>query len=45
MSMPSSFWQGVPITIRPLFSNGLLIGVLLAVLVENSIPWDKVKPR
>ncbi len=43
MSMPSSFWQGVPITIRPLFSNGLLVGVLVAVFVENIIPWDNVK--
>lgn len=43
MSIPSSFWQGVPITLRPLLSNGLLIGVLMAVIVENILPWDKVK--
>ncbi|MDU4227909.1 MAG: hypothetical protein E7I02_08005, partial [Klebsiella grimontii] len=23
--------------------NGLLIGVLLAVVMENLIPWDRIK--
>ncbi len=32
-----------PLTIRPLLGNGLLIGVLLAVVMENLIPWDRIK--
>ncbi|ESC45318.1 purine permease ybbY [Salmonella enterica subsp. enterica] len=29
--------------IRPLLSNGLLVGILLAVLMENLIPWERIK--
>lgn len=35
--------QTLPLTIRPLLGNGLLIGVLLAVAMENLIPWDRIK--
>ncbi|MGP1982483.1 hypothetical protein, partial [Citrobacter freundii] len=24
-------------------SNGLLVGILLAVLMENLIPWERIK--
>ncbi|ESG77974.1 hypothetical protein SEEK9263_14070 [Salmonella enterica subsp. enterica serovar Kentucky str. ATCC 9263] len=29
--------------VRPLLSNGLLVGILLAVLMENLIPWERIK--
>lgn len=35
--------QDLPLTIRPLLSNGLLVGILLAVLMENLIPWERIK--
>ena len=35
----SLFIKDLPLTIRPLLSNGLLVGILLAVLMENLIPW------
>jgi xanthine/uracil permease len=35
MSFPTEYFGSVPATIRPLFSNGLLIGILLALVLEN----------
>ncbi|WP_145551439.1 uracil/xanthine transporter [Yersinia intermedia] len=43
MSIPTSFLQAMPVLIRPLVSNGLLMGILIALLVENLIPWDRIK--
>lgn len=33
----------LPLTLRPLLSNGLLVGILLAVLMDNLIPWNRLK--
>ncbi|MBE9732710.1 purine permease, partial [Escherichia coli] len=27
----------------PLLSNGLLVGILLAVLMDNLIPWERIE--
>jgi xanthine/uracil permease len=35
MSFPTEYFGSVPATIRPLFSNGLLMGILLALVLEN----------
>lgn len=43
MGLPPVYLQTLPLTIRPLLGNGLLIGVLLAVVMENLIPWDRIK--
>jgi xanthine/uracil permease len=43
MGLPPVYLQTLPLTIRPLVGNGLLIGVLLAVAMENLIPWDRIK--
>ncbi|STW08800.1 Xanthine-uracil permease [Klebsiella grimontii] len=43
MGLPPVYLQTLPLTIRPLLGNGLLIGVLLAVVMENFIPWDRIK--
>lgn len=43
MSIPATFLYSVPVMLRPLLSNGLLIGVMLAVVLENSVPWDRLK--
>lgn len=43
MSMPAAFLHSVPVMIRPLLSNGLLIGVILAIILENALPWDRLK--
>lgn len=41
MVIPSSAFTDVPQMIRPLLSNGLLVGILLAILLENTIKWTK----
>ena len=43
MNLPPVYLQDIPLTIRPLLSNGLLVGILFAVLVDNLIPWDRLK--
>lgn len=43
MSIPATFLHSIPVMIRPLLSNGLLIGVMLSVLLENLLPWDRLK--
>ncbi|WP_342046109.1 uracil/xanthine transporter [Bacillus sp. OTU530] len=35
MSFPLSYFETVPSVLRPLFSNGLLVGILLSLLLEN----------
>ncbi len=35
MTFPLSYFQSFPSFIRPLMSNGLLMGILLSVLIEN----------
>jgi xanthine/uracil permease len=39
MSMPSQVFTSLPMVIRPLFSNGLLMGILVSLLLENLIRW------
>lgn len=41
MNMPREVFAGLPALIRPLLSNGLLMGILLAVILENFIHWDR----
>ncbi|WP_223232450.1 hypothetical protein, partial [Salmonella enterica] len=41
--LPPVYLQDLPLMIRPLLSNGLLVGILLAVLMENLIPWERIK--
>ena len=43
MSLPPVYLQDVPLTLRPLLSNGLLVGILLSVLLDNIIPWERIK--
>lgn len=42
MNIPPAYLADIPLTLRPLLSNGLLMGVLLAVLLENLLPWERV---
>lgn len=43
MSLPPVYLQDVPLTLRPLLSNGLLVGILLSVLLDNIIPWERIR--
>jgi xanthine/uracil permease len=42
MGLPAIYLQGAPLWLRPLLSNGLLVGVILAVALENLLPWDRL---
>ncbi|MCW2106290.1 UNVERIFIED_ORG: xanthine/uracil permease [Rahnella aquatilis] len=42
MGLPAGYVQQVPLWLRPLLSNGLLTGVMLAIALENLLPWDRV---
>ncbi|WP_449355444.1 uracil/xanthine transporter [Virgibacillus natechei] len=41
MTMPASYFETIPSIIRPLVSNGLLVGITLALLMENLFHWDR----
>lgn len=43
MTFPAHYFESIPLMIRPFLSNGLLVGVLLALLLENTITWEKIK--
>lgn len=43
MGVPGTYLQQLPLLVRPLLSNGLLMGVLIAVALENLFSWDRVK--
>ncbi|HCQ3813022.1 TPA: uracil/xanthine transporter [Escherichia coli] len=43
MALPPAYLQDLPLTLRPLLSNGLLVGILLAVLMDNLIPWERIE--
>nr|WP_318382598.1 uracil/xanthine transporter [uncultured Enterobacter sp.] len=42
MGLPPVYLQDLPLTLRPLLSNGLLVGILLAVAADNLIPWNRI---
>ena len=42
MTLPASAFESIPAFIRPFMSNGLLVGIIIALILENIINWDKV---
>lgn len=43
MNLPASAFSDLPPLLTPLLSNGLVIGVLLVLVVENVVKWDRIK--
>ncbi|WP_284139193.1 MULTISPECIES: uracil/xanthine transporter [unclassified Virgibacillus] len=41
MTMPAGYFSSLPAVIRPLISNGLLVGIVLSLLLENLVDWDR----
>lgn len=41
MSFPATYFESLPSFVRPFLSNGLLVGILMALVLENTIKWDK----
>ncbi|WP_299094104.1 uracil/xanthine transporter [uncultured Metabacillus sp.] len=44
MTFPSSYFESIPTIVRPLLSNGLLLGILLSLLLEN-IHFNRFTPK
>lgn len=44
MTMPPVYFESLPKLMQPLISNGLLVGIILALLLENLISWDAYQP-
>lgn len=42
MTLPPSYFETIPSVIRPLLSSGLLMGIILALLLENLVNWERV---
>lgn len=42
MTLPASYFESIPAFIRPFTSNGLLMGIILALILENMLNWDRV---
>ncbi|MCM3745569.1 uracil/xanthine transporter [Sporosarcina luteola] len=40
MTLPATYFVTIPGVIRPLLSSGLLVGIILALLLENFFKWD-----
>lgn len=41
MTMPATYFDTLPSVVRPLISSGLLVGITIALLLENLFPWDR----
>src|SRR5699024_7130224 len=42
MTFPASYFSCLPAFLQPLAGSGLLVGVTLALLIENIMDWDRV---
>lgn len=42
MNIPAERFSSIPMLVRPLLSSGLLVGIILAILLENTINWSKL---
>jgi len=42
MSLDPKLFQQLPVFIQPIVANGFIIGVVLSILLEKLIRWDKV---
>jgi xanthine/uracil permease len=43
MNIPAEMFSSLPMLVRPLLGSGLLVGILLAILLENTIDWSKLE--
>ncbi|WP_284139412.1 MULTISPECIES: uracil/xanthine transporter [unclassified Virgibacillus] len=40
MTLPAEVFESLPGYLRPLLSNGLLMGTIVAIMMENMVNWD-----
>lgn len=43
MTIPSTDFSTIPDLLRTLVQNGLVMGILLAMLLEHTVRWDRIK--
>jgi xanthine/uracil permease len=43
LALPATVFGTVPAIVRPLLQNGLVMGILLAMIMEHVVRWEKVK--
>src|SRR5438105_4154456 len=43
MSLPPTVFSSIPDLVRTLVQNGLVMGILLAMILDNVISWEKLK--
>ncbi|MCG7345682.1 uracil/xanthine transporter [Sporosarcina sp. ACRSL] len=41
MTLPATYFVTIPSIVRPVLSSGLLVGIILALLLENLFDWDE----
>jgi xanthine/uracil permease len=41
MNVDSNLFRDLPVLVQSLISNGLIIGVLLSIMLEIFIKWDR----
>ncbi|GEL04546.1 uracil/xanthine transporter [Rummeliibacillus stabekisii] len=44
MIMPDSYFSSLPKVVQPIVGNGLLMGILIALILENTVKWNRIKP-
>lgn len=42
MTFPAGYFDSLPAMLRPFLSNGLLVGIVLALLLENLVDWERI---
>jgi xanthine/uracil permease len=43
LTLPATVFNSVPAIVRPLLQNGLVMGILLAMVMEHAVRWERVK--
>jgi len=41
LSIDPAYFQDIPALVQPLLSNGFIVGVLLSIVLELLVPWDR----
>lgn len=42
MNLPLEMFEGLPVEIQPFLNNGLVMGMLLSIILEKIVKWDKL---
>ncbi|WP_236693007.1 uracil/xanthine transporter [Aneurinibacillus tyrosinisolvens] len=45
LTLPAEAFLSFPMSIRPLISNGLLVGILVSLVLENTVNWARLEQK